>query len=318
MDLLGSVLQSLQIRDSSIALMHLRRPWGFEQWALRDVASLFMPLSGTLELRLPGAAEVTLRPGDVAVGFGGQALCRSDRMAAAVSFPQRWIDTLQPLDPRTPRTAPVQLEWTPGDRGHPDADIVLTLALIVDDVVRSPLLAMLPRLIVLPAGDAELDGWTQALARFVNTECQSPSPGYNGIARQIGNLVFSMALRRHVLRDGAAQASWLRGMRDPHIGPVLACLHQQPAQPWHMARLVRESGLSRSTFARRFHDLVGQPPMDYLCAVRMRLAAARLEQGERVAAVADAVGYRSEGAFRTAFVKHFDATPQAYARRHGA
>ena len=82
--------------------------------------------------------------------------------------------------------------------------------------------------------------------------------------------------------------------------------------------MAREVGLSRSAFAERFAQLVGQPPMQYLAQWRMQLAAGLLSRGNAsVAAAALEVGYDSEAAFSRAFKKLVGTSPGAWRRRQG-
>ena len=60
--------------------------------------------------------------------------------------------------------------------------------------------------------------------------------------------------------------------------------------------------MSRSAFAARFTELVGEPAMSYVTRWRMHLAAVALrDEDATVAALADRFGYRSEAAFARAF-----------------
>jgi AraC-like DNA-binding protein len=62
--------------------------------------------------------------------------------------------------------------------------------------------------------------------------------------------------------------------------------------------------------AKRFTELVGQPPMQYLTHWRMQVAANRLAQsGAKVATIAREVGYDSEAAFSRAFKKVTGVAP---------
>ena len=76
----------------------------------------------------------------------------------------------------------------------------------------------------------------------------------------------------------------------------------------------KEVGLSRSVFAERFMEIVGQPPMQYLALWRMQLASRRLAEGGHVAEVAAAVGYESEAAFSRAFKKLVGQAPATWRR----
>ena len=105
-----------------------------------------------------------------------------------------------------------------------------------------------------------------------------------------------------------------RRFADP-VGQALA-LHGS-RRTWTVERLARLVGLSRSVFAERFTDMVGQPPMQYLALWRMQLASRLLVEGGQVAAVAGAVGYESEAAFSRAFKKLVGQAPATWRRGAG-
>jgi AraC-like DNA-binding protein len=107
--------------------------------------------------------------------------------------------------------------------------------------------------------------------------------------------------------------NWLSGLRDPYVGRALMALHANPARDWTLELLAAEAALSRSSFAERFAEFVGHPPMQYLTNWRMQLATNYLRIGtESVAAIANRVGYESEAAFSRAFKKVVGAPPSEW------
>jgi AraC-like DNA-binding protein len=76
--------------------------------------------------------------------------------------------------------------------------------------------------------------------------------------------------------------------------------------------------MSRSAFAARFTELVGEPVMRYLGRWRMHLAVNALtEEAVTVGELADRLGYRSEAAFSRAFKRIIGVSPGAIRRdRH--
>lgn len=110
-------------------------------------------------------------------------------------------------------------------------------------------------------------------------------------------------------------SGWLGALADPGLNRALSVLHAEPARRWTLAELAGYAGMSRTTFAERFRDAVGQTPIDYLAGWRMRLAADRLHRSqESVAAIGFSVGYESEAAFSTAFRRMMGRTPMQYRR----
>ena len=73
--------------------------------------------------------------------------------------------------------------------------------------------------------------------------------------------------------------------------------------------------MSRSAFAARFAEFVGEPPMHYLARWRMLVALTMLkEDGAALAEVAFRLGYRSEAAFSRAFKRFIGVSPGAIRR----
>ena len=100
------------------------------------------------------------------------------------------------------------------------------------------------------------------------------------------------------------------------MGRALALLHARPDESWTLEKLARESETSRSNLAKRFAHFVKQPPMHYLAKWRMQIAANRLAQGdEKIAAIAESVGYDSEAAFNRAFKKFAGSSPGVWRDR---
>jgi AraC-like DNA-binding protein len=89
-------------------------------------------------------------------------------------------------------------------------------------------------------------------------------------------------------------------------------LHAEPSKAWTVEALEQGVAQSRSVFAERFTEMVGQAPMQYLALWRMQLASNLLLQGQAVARVAEGVGYESEAAFSRAFKKLVGQPPAAW------
>ena len=141
-------------------------------------------------------------------------------------------------------------------------------------------------------------------------------PGSRAAAARLFDTLLIAAIRRWLDRQADGEApSWLRGLRDPALARVLALLHERPAEPWTVEALAHEVHMSRATLARRFAEVVGEPPLTYLARWRMHLAAQRLKYStDTVGAIAREVGYTSEYAFNRAFARHRGQPPGRYRR----
>lgn len=172
------------------------------------------------------------------------------------------------------------------------------------------LLGMLPPIVRLQSeADRETLRWAFERMR---QELADPKPGSFLIAQQLAYMILVQALRLH-LAEGKG-VGWLFALSDKHVGAAIAAIHREPARRWTVAALALEIGMSRSSFAARFRQLVGDGPIEYLTRWRMLLAERGLSRGEPVGAVARSLGYESESAFSTAFKRVMGNSPRRYAR----
>lgn len=127
-----------------------------------------------------------------------------------------------------------------------------------------------------------------------------------------GTMIASVAIRRW-FELGCAATGWLRDVQDPHVGRALEELHSDLGRGWSVEDLARSAAMSRSAFALRFRELLGQSPATYLAAARMDAAKALLARGDStVTEVAHRLGYESDAGFSRAFRRHVGASPSQW------
>lgn len=172
------------------------------------------------------------------------------------------------------------------------------------------LLDLLPPIVRLQSKtDRETLSWAFDRMRRELTDLK---PGGILVAQQLASMIFVQALRLYL--DESKGVGWLFALSDKQIGAAIAAMHRQPSRRWTVATLANEVGMSRSGFAARFRELVGDGPIEYLTRWRMLLAGRSLLRGEPISVVACALGYESESAFSTAFKRVMGATPRRHAR----
>jgi len=86
------------------------------------------------------------------------------------------------------------------------------------------------------------------------------------------------------------------------------------ASPLTLSALAGAAGMSPWHFARVFRATLGLPPHRYLTAMRLRRAAAQLEQGESVTRACYQCGFGSLSHFITAFRKRYGVVPSEVRR----
>jgi AraC-like DNA-binding protein len=177
----------------------------------------------------------------------------------------------------------------------------------------NPLLTALPRVIrISDHGRGALGAYFRAAL----AESKGRMGGECMLSR-ISELMFVDVIRQYLETLPEERTNWLSGLRDPYVGRALTALHERPEHDWTIEALAQVAALSRSAFAERFVQFVGQPPMQYLTNWRMQLATNYLRNGtESIASVANRIGYDSEAAFSRAFKKSVGAPPSEWRDRH--
>jgi AraC-like DNA-binding protein len=306
MDALTSLLDGPRAHGAFLLRSILEPPWSIR---IQDQAplSLVCMLSGEAWVVHDGGERVLLRPGDISVIRGPEPYTVAD-------------------DPATPPQAVIH----PGDRsttvdgrelcdemalgvrtwGHsPDGStVLLTGTYHMTGEITRRLLDALPTQLVLPA-----DSWDSPLVSLLNDEIVRDAPGQDVVLDRLLDLLLIAVLRTWFSRPEARPPAWYQALGDPVVGPVLRLLHNDPAHPWTVALLAAKAGASRAALARRFTDLVGEPPMAYLTSWRLAVAADLLRDPDAtIAAVARRVGYGSPFALSTAFKRAHGVSPQEY------
>jgi AraC-like DNA-binding protein len=140
-------------------------------------------------------------------------------------------------------------------------------------------------------------------------------PGGEAVITRLADVLIIQAIRWWMESDPSAQSGWLGALRDDQIGRALSLIHGDPSRDWTVAALADELAMSRSAFAARFTELVGEPVMRYVTRWRMRVAVNALrDEGATVAELAERLGYRSEAAFARAFKRVTGVAPGAVKR----
>jgi AraC-like DNA-binding protein len=156
-----------------------------------------------------------------------------------------------------------------------------------------------------------VDSWECPFVPLLASEIVKDDPGQEVVLDRLLDLLLVAALRAWFSRPEADAPAWFRAHADPVVGRALRMLHADPAHPWTVQALASATGMSRAALARRFTDLVGEPPMAYLTSWRLALAADLLrEPGATIGSVAHQVGYGSPFALSAAFKRVRGVSPK--------
>lgn len=304
MDALSEVLRLAHFRAGVTLDATGREPWCITVPASASLARAYVVVSGECVLETAGG-EATLRAGDFAFVQRGEAhLIGSPNEAAAVPLSALQHHRI------AGELVPVRI----GGTGHATRMIMLTAE--CERHLAEPLFGALPDLMVVDLhGAAPLD-WLLEASALALSSSDAPPLGASAARSRLAEIVFIEAFARFVQTLPPGGKGWLAGLNDRHVGRALALVHGRPSEAWTVEKLGRQVGLSRSSLADRFAEVMGEPVIAFLTRWRLMLAAEFLLTTSRpVKAIASDAGYESAAAFAAAFRRSFGKPPTAWRRR---
>lgn len=297
MDILAQVLDRVRLGGTLLFHFELGHPWHLE--LPKRPYALFHYLSqGSATLALAQGQEVEMTAGDFVVITRGEP---------HVFYSDRRVEPLRIIDiDRSQRLGMVRH----GSDAKPHATMICGNFSVSRPMFGSVLELLPPLLLLKPAADG---GWLEAILRRMVSESALERPGQSVALSRLTEVLFVEVLRSWIASLSPGQGGWLGAISDPHIGPVLKLIHENPEQPWSLSDLAQRVGLGRSVFSARFTELVGKSMHRYVIERRMAEAAFLLETSdEPIARIASRVGYETAAAFSKLFQRHHGQSPGRY------
>jgi AraC-like DNA-binding protein len=284
--------------------MELDAPWGFSLSARG--ASFHIIACGKCWLEVAGIAEpIQLSEGDHVILPRGDAHVIRDALTTQVAD---IVNCDGPNARKVFRAA-----------GNGSTTRLICSCLRFANDATDPLLAILPPLLHFKQQTACPAPWLETTVEKILEELDSDRPGAGAVVARLAEVMFVQAVRAFFEQNAdRVPSGWLAAVRDKHIGRALALMHAEPEGSWTISSLADRVALSRSVFAAKFSQLVGEPPLRYLTRLRLNSAALRLRSTEDgLKTIAAAAGYDSMAAFAKAFKRHMGITPGQYRKNRG-
>jgi len=306
-DPLGQALHFLRMSGAFYCRSELTAPWGMTLPAMPDYLWFHVVTSGSVRVVTDDAGDssvTTLGPGDFALVPHGQG----HQLDSEAGVPTPFI-----LDLERELVSDRYEILRYGGEG--DSTMLICGAVRFDHPAARELVASMPDTIHLKSAESPQLERMYGVVRLMAAEAQALRPGGEAVITRLADILVIQAIRAWIEQDPAAQTGWLGAMQHPQIGRALALIHEDPAREWSVATLAHELAMSRSAFAARFTQLVGEPVMQYVTRWRMYVAHDLLRRdGSTVAELAGQLGYRSEAAFARAFKRVLGTSPGAVRR----
>lgn len=306
MDAVARLLEGTRARGAFALRTVMRSPW-----CLRIVAesplTLIAGVQGELWITPDGGDPMRIGPGDIAVTRAPDHYNVADAPTTSpnvIIHPGQHCRDLDGVSLLEQMTHGVRT-WGNDPEG---STVFLVGAYEHLSDISDRLIRVLPPVISIAKEE-----WESPLIPLLCDEVVRDAPGQAAVLDRLLDLLLTSVLRAWFARQSTEEPAWWRSQGDPIVERALRLLYSDPAHPWTIDMLAAKANTSRASLARRFQEIVGEPPMTFLKNWRMALAADLLRQpGENVASVAHKVGYQSPFAFSTAFKRVRGVSPQEH------
>ncbi|TCS60688.1 AraC family transcriptional regulator [Varunaivibrio sulfuroxidans] len=303
MDLFDEIFSAMRVESALYGRLAASAPWGVAFVAEPEVR-FGMVVRGSCWLTSAGLNRpMALTAGDCYI------------VAPQVAFSLR-------DDPKSPTCPCTQVfHDRDGDEvsfggGGQTADIVGG-CFFFDKAGAEPLLSMLPPVLRIGMDSTRAQA-LQSTLQLIALETAEPALGSKLVVSHLADILFVQAIRAHCLCDARVTTGWLAAYTDRRLGAAMRAVHGDIGRDWTARALADAAAMSRSVFARRFKEVVGETPLGYITRWRMYKAKCLLRQSDLpLGAIAEKVGYATDAAFSRVFARHVGKTPGRY-RRQGA
>ena len=310
MDALSEVLSHVRLKETRWACALASAPWGIAHRETRGCVRFHYVSRGSCWLSVDKSSQprVALSGGDLVVLPQGHGHAIRDQ-------PRSHLTKFEELVSGAQGAVPGGVHRIKVGSGGAETNIIYG-AFMLDDPFETPMLATLPPVIrITPDAGEAVPSFLQNL-QFISRELDSNRPGSQLVLTRMADVIFVQVLRAFIESLPEGSEGFLGALRDKHMAAALGLMHQRPEEPWTVASLADQVGLSRSGFAARFVELVGEPPLGYLTRLRMQRASLLLGEGATLTTASQATGYSSEASFSHAFRQWAGVAPGAYRRQH--
>lgn len=303
MDVISDILTHIPVKGHTTGLLSLRGEWAFE--SPKNNEAVFHVISKGSVLITSGTETTLLREGDMVLFTQGHShVLSSSQGAPMITFAEE--------DTRV-RIHTVEREKITDviKQGDGPETAIICARFNFESAAASKLIRNFPNHIALPRESDDTSSWIEPMLRRIAMEARSETPGALAAMDGLLNVLFVHFMRQWLGKSSSEHLGLLKGLLDPHVSKALHMMHNDPAQDWSVGGLATEVGMSRSNFAARFSQIIGEPPLRYLTRWRMIRASSELENqpNRALGEIAMSVGYDSEASFSAAFKRQFGKPP---------
>lgn len=292
MDVLSDILEKIRLTSVVYFKSDFTSPWGMDI-PKGPYAQFHLVTQGSCLARI-GGTTLPVEAGDILVFPTGR---------------EHWLaDQETSKRENGPKVVRAIMDGKPLFQGQAAATTLVCGHFDFDRTVDHPFIKELPEFIHISQHEKRELSWLQGITDLVIEEAEKKWEGSQLISNKLGEVLFVHTLRAYFKRG--AISGFVAALQDGRIGKALRAIHNTPEADWQLLSLAQVAGMSRTGFSKRFKDLLGDTPLNYITHWRMLRAGELLTFGSQsVGEIAHAVGYSSEAAFNRVFKKRMALTP---------
>lgn len=303
MDVLDDIFDTLKLKAVLYYRTEFYPPWGVDVPAYQQVARFHLVVKGRCYVVLKDGTSVVLEAGDlVLIPHGAEHSLVNDLSAPGLPLEH----VLQ------------QSNYDGGSKllygkGAVDKNTQLICGhFTFRNGADHALIRALPSIMYVCNAKRMQSPFVDHLLRLVMQQAYSDHEGHQTSVVKLTEVVF-IELIRLMAAYSPEISDILAAFADPKIGTAVKLIHESPESPWTVASLADAVAMSRSRFAKRFHDFMSITPMAYLTNWRLQKAMSLLESSPlAIQQIAENVGYHSSASFTRAFTLNIGVSPSDY------
>ena len=173
---------------------------------------------------------------------------------------------------------------------NPNQHCLMSFDVVFHGPMGPGLLAELSRPFLIGMLDAD-PSLVQVMTLIAN-EMQVNRCGQPLFINHAGDILL-ISLMRHLTSRPQQESGLFLALSDPRIARSLVAMHAKPAHPWTLETLANLAGMSRTSFANYFKDVMQVPPGKYLENLRLAIARQLVQTGIGLKQIAARTGYAS-------------------------
>ena len=305
MDALSMLLENVHLCDTKYYNLNVSGEWSYSV-TRKDTILFYLVMSGSFCIQVGDSSRKAYTGDMIMIPNAYQHICHALNHHG---------DDAQPLDEALQNA--VDHVVNINRHGHSHSRLILIECHYDKEMLR-PLLSVLPA--ILPEHEDQPESRFEVLevgTKLLTLESEYERMGKTAVINHWASIMMIECLRTYIESLPEATDSWLQAMKDPYLAKALAVMHDAPNQNWTIHKLAEVAGMSRSSFAQRFRDTVGMPPLTYLIDYRLRLAARYLRlQQNSISRISELVGYASDSTFSQAFKRVYGVSPKVYRQQY--